>query len=95
MIYLLALIGGGIGGLLVPATKRSLGALFATGMVFFSCIFLLAVLFAYEKQAITGLFILDVSPSLDPLGLIQLTAVAYGCMVGALVAGIRYALSRE
>lgn len=89
MVYMIVLVGGVIAGFVVPPSKRAFGSLLLTGIVFLAAVSVLAAFSSADVQRITQLLLLMDNPSGDKLGLIQLAAVAYGCIVASFVVGVR------
>lgn len=89
MLYAIVLIGGVIAGFLVPPSKRSFGVLLVVGVFFLTGVSVAAALSSYDMATMTHLLSLRDNPRVDELGLIQLTGVAYGCMISGVVAGVR------
>jgi hypothetical protein len=94
VIYAIVLIGGVVAGFLLPPSKRAFAALLVTGVLFLGGILLIASLSSYDRMAIANVLVLSDRPSVDTLGLIQLTAVAYASILAGAVAGIRRLFAR-
>lgn len=89
LLYAIVFIGGSVAGFLLPASRRSFWVLLITGLCFLAIVSALAAISSYDGTTIRKLLSLTDSSGIDKLGLIQLAAAAYACIVAGVVAGIR------
>jgi hypothetical protein len=90
--YLIVIIGGVMVGFAVPRQSRTGVKLVSAALIFLALVAFFAVLSGYRSSNIVNLLTLAINPMDDYSGLSQLTAVAYACLVGASVVGLRTAL---
>ena len=96
MEYVIVLVGGVIWGLVVPSSKKAIVGLFALGVVFLlAMVIIAATVYSYDPTTIWKMLMLTSSPNVERLGVMQLGAGGYCCILGALVVGVRCLFARS